>query len=30
MTLTQLQEKVALLERRVTELERLLQQIIGD
>lgn len=30
MTLNQLEEKVILLERRITELERLLQQIIGD
>lgn len=30
MTLSQLEEKVILLERRITELERLLEQIIGD
>lgn len=30
MTLSQLEQKVILLERRITELERLLQQIIGD
>jgi hypothetical protein len=30
MTLTELEEKVILLERRITQLERLLQQIIGD
>jgi hypothetical protein len=30
MTLTELEEKVILLECRITQLERLLQQIIGD
>ena len=30
MTLSQLEEKVILLERRITELERLLEQIVGD